>query len=150
MKYVLLLLLAGCLVEEKDYGPTAHVSLSCGFTSARDQDENPYLQADDTTHQFPISIEIDVTPGTEVVRNSTSDTYYPVTAIDAAIGSTHLTYDDFDDTGDGSYSQILMSKAPVTLPASAAGTNLDVSFDLQDSRGLHTNTLAFSVELDAN
>jgi hypothetical protein len=149
-RLALLLLLGGCLASEKDIGPSAHVQLSSGFSSASDEDEQPSLSPDDTSHDFPIAIELDVEPGSKTVKGSTSDESFPVTQLTATIGDTTLSFSDFTQSDVSDFSQTLMSSSPVTLPSSAAGSTLHVSFDLEDSRGLHANTLAFDVELDAN
>ncbi|HEY4241109.1 MAG TPA: hypothetical protein VGM88_14905 [Kofleriaceae bacterium] len=147
--FAILFLLSGCLVSEKDYGPTATVTLTCDDFSTSDGSE-PLLE-DDTTHDFPITIEIDIAPGSKTVRNSEDDTHYPVTSIDATLGDTQLSFSDFTTSDESSdYEQVLMSNDPVTLPGSAAGSTLQVTFDMTDSRGLHTNTIDFAVELQAD
>ncbi len=141
-------LVAACSVADKtEQGPTIHVVLMGDLGEVTDQDTAPSLFLLSGHTQYSVDVSITTAAG-----SSTSDEFanYRVDsfATSFAVGATPIADDPSNYTNDGYTDASYTRTAPLLIPASSKGQSLRIHVDATDTRGLASNPVDFSVDLE--
>ena len=151
MRIARMLLLAACTVactvKERDQkGPEIHITLDASFQSAGDQDTTNEFRLD-TDPSYTVDATITSVDGTE--DDSTTFSYFSVTDYHATFAVPNVTIPEVGFTADGFDNDPTFKRdAPFVIPASAKGGKLSVHVEANDSRGLSSNVIDFTVSLN--
>ncbi|MEO8552095.1 MAG: hypothetical protein ABI678_19090 [Kofleriaceae bacterium] len=145
---MLLLLLVGCTIKERDLtGPQIHINMDQGFISVSDEFGSMPEFRLDTDPSYSIDITLSASAGEE--DNGTTLAYSPVKSFTATYTIPSITVPavDYTEQADGD-DRVWMSSGPLVIPGGAKGQTMHVHVDAVDGNGLASNLIDLDVAMN--